>query len=63
MVSRILEEMCQEVTEEVIQKADLQARKDVAKSLMRDGKLPLEDTAKYVRLSLDEVKKLAEQNN
>lgn len=55
MVSKILEEMCEE--------ADLQARKDVAKRLMRDGKLPLEDTAKYVRLSLDEVKKLAEQNN
>lgn len=60
MVSRILEEMCQEVTEEVIQKADLQARKDVAKSLMRDGKLPLEEIAKYTHLSPDEVREMAE---
>ncbi len=60
MVSRILEEMCQEITEGVIQKADLQAPKDVAKRLMRDGKLPLEDVAKYTRLSPNEVREMPE---
>ena len=63
MVSRILEEMCEEVVKEAAKKADLEARKSVALNMIRDRKLPLEEIAKYFKLSLEEIKELAEQDN
>ena len=55
--------MMEDMREEAAKKADLEARKSVALDMIRDGKLPLEDIAKYSKLSLDEVKELTEQNN
>ena len=56
-------EAAEEAAKEAAKKADLEARKSVAHNMIRDGKLPLEDIAKYSKLSLDEVKELTEQNN
>ncbi len=55
--------MMEDMREEAAKKADLEARKSVALDMIRDGKLPLEDIAKYSKLSLDKVKELADQDN
>lgn len=52
--------MMEDMREEAAKKADLEARKSVALDMIRDGKLPLEDIAKYSKLSLDKVKELAD---
>ena len=46
--------MCK-MMEDMRKEADLQARISMAQNMIRDGKLPLEDIAKYSKLSLEEV--------
>ena len=49
--------------EDMRKEADLEARKSVALDMIRDGKLPLEEIAKYFKLSLEEVEELAKREN
>ena len=54
--------MCK-MMEDMRKEADLEARKSVALDMIRDGKLPLEEIAKYFKLSLEEVEELAKREN
>ena len=54
--------MCK-MMEDMREEADLEARKSMVQNMLRDGKLSLEDIAKYSQLSLEEVEELAKREN
>ena len=54
--------MCK-MMEDMRKEADLEARISMAQNMIQDGKLSLEDIAKYSQLSLEEVKELAMRKN
>ena len=55
--------MMEDMRKEAAKEADLEARISMAQNMLRDGKLSLEDIAKYSQLSLEEVKELALRKN
>lgn len=54
--------MCR-IMEELERNAELRKSQDVALLMLKDGLLPIETISRYSGLSVDDVKKLATQQN
>lgn len=63
IMCKAMEEMRRAEREEGRAEGRAETRKEMAKGLLADRALPMEQIAKYAQLSLDEVKRLAEESD